>query len=112
MVKQMFLIKRKEGMSHDDFRKYYLEQHAPLVRKAFPEIIRYAINFVHQGKREAVYDAVTEIVWPDFETLKRLKDSSTYQREIVPDEANFIAEGRPMTFLAEEFVAKDVQKPK
>ena len=111
MVKQMFLIKRKEGMSHEDFKKYYLEHHVPLVKKAFPDIVRYTINFVHQGKREALYDALTEIVWADFETLKRLKDSNTYQREVVPDEANFIAEGRPLTFLAEEFVAKDVHNP-
>ena len=109
MIKQMFLIKRKQGISHDEFRKYYVERHAPLVKQTFPEIMKYVINFVHQGKREAAYDAVTEIHWPDFETIKRLKDSDTYRKKIVPDEANFIAKGGPTPFLAEEFVAKDLK---
>jgi uncharacterized protein (TIGR02118 family) len=110
MIKQMFLIKRKEGISHDDFRKYYLEHHAPIVKEAFPEIIKYVINFIHQGKRGSVYDAITEIYWPDFETLKRLNDSDTYQKKIAPDEKNFISKAGAMIFLAEEFVAKEMKK--
>ena len=110
MIKQMFLIKRKPGISHDEFRKYYLEHHAPLVKQAFPDIVKYVINFVRQGKRESGYDAVTEIVWPDFETLKRLNDSDTYQKTIVPDEAKFIFAGGPTMFFAEEFVAKDAKE--
>jgi uncharacterized protein (TIGR02118 family) len=110
MIKQMFLIKRKEGISHDDFRKYYLEHHAPIVKEAFPEIIKYVINFIHQGKRGSVYDAITEIYWPDFETLKRLNDSDTYQKTIAPDEKNFISKAGAMIFLAEEFVAKEMKK--
>jgi hypothetical protein len=28
MVKQIFLVKRRSGMTFDEFKKYYLEQHA------------------------------------------------------------------------------------
>ena len=106
MIKQVFLIKRKEGLSHDEFRKYYVERHAPLVKEAFPQIVKYVINFVHQGKRGAAYDAMTEIYWPDFETLKRLNESDVYQKKVAPDEMNFIALGGATIFLAEEVLAK------
>src|ERR1035437_8107285 len=110
MIKQMFLIKRKEGISHNDFRKYYLEHHAPIVKEAFPEIIKYVINFIHQGKRGSVYDAITEIYWPNYETLKMINGSDTYQKTIAPDEKNFISKAGAMIFLAEEFVAKEMKK--
>lgn len=106
MVKQLFLIKRKEGMSLEDFRKYYVERHAPMVKEAFPQISKYVINFVNQGKKATAYDAVTEISWPDIETLKKLSDSAIYREKIGPDEANFIAKEKTIIFLADELVAK------
>jgi len=86
-IKQVFVLKRKEGMSHDDFRKYYLEHHAPLVLESLPAIEKYVINFIRQGKRGADYDAVTEIFWSDFETFVGLTD--TYQKKVAHDEDNF-----------------------
>jgi hypothetical protein len=107
MIKQVFLIKRKNEMSHEEFKKYYLGHHVPLIKEAFPELIKYVINFVHQGKRETEYDCITELYWPSFETLKKLGDADVYQKKVIPDELVFINTETRKVFLTEEFVAKN-----
>ena len=43
MVKLMYIITPKPGMSRDDFQRYWLESHAPIVRE-IPHLERYVIN--------------------------------------------------------------------
>ena len=69
MIKQIFLIKRKTGMTFDEFKRYYLEIHAPLVKLSFPEIERYVVNLALQRGKETPFDAVTEICWKSFEVI-------------------------------------------
>ena len=42
-MKVMYVIAPKPGMSRDDFQRYWLETHAPIVR-AIPHLERYVIN--------------------------------------------------------------------
>ncbi len=104
MIKQVFTVKRKPGMSFEEFKKYYLEVHAPLVKKSFPEIRKYVVNMALQRGKETAYDAVTEISWDDFETLLKIAKSDTYKNVIRADEQKFIASME--VILAEEFVEK------
>jgi len=109
MVKQIFLVKKKPGMTFDDFRKYYLGVHAPLVKKSFPEIRKYVVNFALQRGKETLYDAITEIYWDDVETIIRAAKSGTYQKTIGPDEKNFSA-GAGLVILTEETIQKELTK--
>ena len=43
MVKLVYIITPKAGMSRDDFQRYWLETHAPIV-KEIPRLERYVIN--------------------------------------------------------------------
>ena len=43
MVKLMYIITPKAGMSRDDFQRYWLETHVPIVKK-IPHLERYVIN--------------------------------------------------------------------
>lgn len=43
MVKLMYIITPKAGMSWDEFQRYWLETHAPIV-KEIPHLERYVIN--------------------------------------------------------------------
>ena len=43
MVKLMYIITPKAGMSRDEFQRYWLETHAPIV-KEIPHLERYVIN--------------------------------------------------------------------
>lgn len=104
MIKQIFLVTRKPGMSFEEFKKYYLEVHAPLARKSFPEMRKYVVNFALRRGKETRYDAITEIYWDDFETIVKIAKSDAYQKVIRPDEEKFAA---PMEIiLTEEYPQK------
>jgi uncharacterized protein (TIGR02118 family) len=105
MIKQVFMVKRKAGMSFEEFKKYYFGVHAPLVMKSFPEITKYVVNLaVQRPGKETAYDAITEICWPDFETLLKIAKSDTYKNVIRPDEERFL--GDAQVILTEEYIQK------
>lgn len=104
MVKQIFLIKRKPGLTFEEFQKHYLEVHAPLVKNSFPEIRKYVVNLAIQRGKETPYDAVTEIYWDDFGTVVKIAKSDIYKNMISPDEKKFI--GKMEVILTEEHPQK------
>jgi uncharacterized protein (TIGR02118 family) len=106
MVKQMFAVKRKKGMNFDEFKKYYLEVHAPLVKKSFPQIRKYVISFVLQRGKETPYDAITSIYWDDVETIVKASKSDTFQKVIMPDEDKAFDRESGIVLLSEEYTQK------
>ena len=46
MVKVMFLVKSKPGLSREEFCRHYEEAHVPLALKYFPTFKRYVRNYV------------------------------------------------------------------
>ena len=106
MVKQIFTIKRKKGMSFEDFKKHYMEVHAPLVKKSFPEIRKYIVNLVLQRGKETPFDAVTEICWDDIDTIVRVAKSDTFKNVIMADEEKFIERSSAVVVLTEETIQK------
>ena len=76
MVKTITFIKRKPGMSVDDFGKYWRTQHAPIVVK-LPGLRRYVqCHTIPSGYRngEPAYDGVAE-VW--FDSTDAMRGSAT-----------------------------------
>jgi uncharacterized protein (TIGR02118 family) len=59
MLKLMSLLKRKEGMSKEDFRKWVTEEHLPYAQ-ALPGLRKYTVN-VTIDDDEFPYDAVNEM---------------------------------------------------
>jgi uncharacterized protein (TIGR02118 family) len=59
--KAIILLARADGMSKDDFRQWWLEEHAPLARQ-LPELRRAVFNLVTTA--DAPFDGVTEL-WFD-----------------------------------------------
>jgi len=106
MIKQIFLIKRKEGMSFADFKKHYLETHAPLFKGLFPKVQKYIVNLAMQRGKETPYDAITEIYWENFEAIIEAVKSEAYKNSIRPDEETFI--GSMQAVLVEEYPQKGV----
>ncbi len=64
MFKAMILLKRKEGLSFDDFKNWWLNDHAVLVRQ-LPGLRRCVVNLA-EGDGAGLYDGCSEL-WFDSE---------------------------------------------
>ena len=78
MFKVMVMIKRKRGMSMEDFIAYYENHHAPLGASKVPNLKRYVRHFirpygnaVHGADAEPPYDVLTEIWFDDEADFQR-----------------------------------------
>ena len=66
MLKVVSLLKRKEGMSLDEFRHWALEEHPPIGQK-LPGIRHYRMSVVIEDNPNFPYDAVSEFWFDDVE---------------------------------------------
>ena len=64
MLKVISLLKRKEGMSLEDFRKWAFEEHPPL-GEALPGIRKYRMSVVLEDNPDLPADAVSEFWFDD-----------------------------------------------
>ena len=109
MVKAIALLKRKPGLSLEQFRKHYEEVHAPLAKRLFPFIRRYVRNYVttmpfSSGNKEPKFDCITE-EWFDntegFQTMMDIYVSET-GRPIREDEKELFDMTRVVYLFVEE----------
>ncbi len=105
LIKLILLGKKDPDKTMEEFKKYYLERHAPLVKKTVPHIKRYVINFALErpGKSNPV-DFITELWWDDIDSVRKFYKSDDYKNIIRPDEIKLGATGDGAYF--EEFVQK------
>ena len=64
MIKVMSLIKRKEGMPFDEFKKWLLNEHVAFARN-LPGLRKYTSNVLINENPDAPYDGVTELFFDD-----------------------------------------------
>ena len=64
MLKVISLLKRKEGMSLETFRKWALEEHPPLGKK-LPGMRHYRMSVVLEDNPDLPYHAVSEFWFDD-----------------------------------------------
>lgn len=67
MLKVLSLMKRKEGMSHAEFRNWALVDHPPLAKK-IPGLLGYRMNALLMETPDAPYDAISEMWFESAET--------------------------------------------
>jgi len=113
MIKVFAIWTRRSDMTHDEAVKYWLEKHAPLVKKTWPFIKKYITNiglpFNYTGWSEdeaPPYDGMAEFWFDvDMETFKEKMQSKEYYEILAPDEKNFIGTWRAM--IVEEITQKE-----
>ena len=71
MVKLVYVITAKAGMSRADFQRYWLEVHAPIVKK-IPHLKRYVIN-VSRPRSDGTAAAIGGVAELWFESLEAMK---------------------------------------
>lgn len=117
MIKLVYCITRKPGMSAEEFRRTWLDDHAPLVASYAAALG--AAGYVQSHTRddpantalqagrgmEPAYDGITELWWEDREAFERAMTSPEAIEAgaaLVKDEARFIDFSRSRLFLTDE----------
>ena len=65
MFKAHIWLKKKDGMSTEDFRQYWLEKHAPIARDGYEHLQGYVVNVATGAPKGQTppYDGVAELTW-------------------------------------------------
>jgi uncharacterized protein (TIGR02118 family) len=119
LIKLVFVIRRREDVAPEEFRRYWLEEHGPLARSLTEPLAmrRYVQSHTvapevnaqlaaTRGTTEA-FDGVAELWWDsleDFVSAFASEEGQTAGRTLMEDEAKFIDFDRSSLFLAEEHV--------
>jgi uncharacterized protein (TIGR02118 family) len=74
MIKIMSMMKRQEGLSIREFRKWVIEQHGE-IGKRMPGMRHYKINVVTDDNIDGEYDAVAEMHFDSVEANKAALES-------------------------------------
>jgi uncharacterized protein (TIGR02118 family) len=108
MIKAISLLKRKPGISLEEFSKHYEEVHVPLAMKHFP-FKRYARNYLSGADAEQLgFDCITE-VW--FETMEDCEAAAAFSaskayKVISDDEERFMDRAKIVAFIVDERVTE------
>ncbi len=94
--KILIFLKRRPGMSIEDFRRYYEEVHVPLALKYSQGLSRYIRRFIDPmpnpetgDSGELAYDVITELWFEDeavFRATAKFMSTHMMSDEIVEDE--------------------------
>jgi uncharacterized protein (TIGR02118 family) len=113
MIKLIGLMKRKAGMSQEEFVKYWYEKHAPFGQRIVPPeclgrgyIQNYSLTF--KPGVDAPYDAVGEIYYDDMAHLQRWIKwyNSEAGKPLRDDEENFMDRSKRVVVITEERVMR------
>lgn len=108
MFKVVWLLKRKEGMTHAEFREHFENSHAPIARKHIAHLFsEYRRNYPNEtwsggdprkagsnfGPKEWEYDCISEWIFPNedaFNELNRIMAEPAVSQEFFEDEEKFL----------------------
>ncbi|TFH23593.1 MAG: EthD family reductase [Myxococcales bacterium] len=105
MVKIVYCITKKPGLSDEEFHRYWKETHGPIAAR-IPTLRRYVQSHTHAASAElgpVSYDGVAEVWFDDLDSL-RLAMNSPEVAAALEDEKNFIDHSRVALFLTQEHV--------
>jgi uncharacterized protein (TIGR02118 family) len=121
MFKWIVQIRKKAGMSREEFIDYYENKHEPLIRRLLPRYPIYRRNYLvfddpmlkidnRGGDADyAGYDVLTESVFPtraDAEAFMAAFAQPEVFAAIKADEANFVEPGHAKMFVVEVYQSR------
>ena len=90
MVKAMFFLFRRPGMSAEEFQSYHHETHVPIVSKV-AAVRRYVVNHtaINPAGAENACDAVTELWFDSMESFQAAVETPE-GAAVFADQPNFL----------------------
>ena len=107
MIKVFGYLKRKPGLSPQEFADYYERNHVPLVLSKAPMPMVYKRNYIQRGDgfniegEEIDFDCITELVFGDRDHLSAWM-ASLGGDDIARDEENFIDRAATRAYVVDE----------
>lgn len=103
MFNVIFLVKKKRGMSQEEFIRYWIDEHTPLTAKV-PGLRSYRCypSAGHDGA-EPAFDAVAILEFDD-ESAWRAAEEGPELAAAIGDAPNFQTADETMAFYAKEYV--------
>jgi len=118
MIKLVFMLRRREGMTREEFQRYWREEHAELVKR-HSEVLgirRYVQTHAREtdlddalarsrGSEPPHYDGVAELWWDSIDDLVQAattEQGQSAQQALLEDERRFIDLANSPIWLGEE----------
>ena len=102
-TKRLGILRKKEGMSHDDFVNHWMKRHAALCVK-LPGLRRYSVNLVERGRFPKFdYDGFSEL-WFDSEADLKAAFESPAGKTLLADLPNFAGQIDPIISVETQFL--------
>ena len=118
MIKIVFMLRRREGTTREEFQRYWREEHAELVKRhaELLRIRRYVQTHARdtdldhaiaesRGSEPRQYDGVAELWWDSIDDLMQAASSEAgqaAQQALLQDESRFIDLANSPVWLGEE----------
>lgn len=109
MLKMTMLLKRKPGLSHEEFVHHHVERHGPLFR-SIPEAKVHCLRYIQTHPvplttdvaSNADYDGTAELWFDDEAGMAAVLGSDTYRDTVFPDEQTFLDHENTLTLVGEQ----------
>jgi EthD domain len=105
MIKVVLLVRRRPGLSREEFRAHYEGTHAPLAARSLAHLSGYTRNFVTGPDNGADPDCITEFWYelePPWSRARELVADDAIRAMLAVDEARFMDRGSMRTLIVEE----------
>jgi len=109
MIKSMSFLKRKPGITKEEFSRYWKDVHAPIAARLIPGLKRYVQNHsIDIPELESEFDGIVEMWWESMEAAMKypLWHESDEAAPLREDEAKFFDTKKMFRFFAEEHIIK------
>lgn len=94
MIKSIAFIRRKAGVSREEFQRHYEEIHAPMGQRLLPGLKGYVRNYPQPrpGMPEPDFDVVTEFWYDSMEAIRQVHEflATPAAQPLLEDERTFI----------------------
>jgi len=112
MIKLVYCITKKQGMTDEEFSRYWKDIHGPIGTRipGLRKLVQSHRIMVPGDKRQPDYDGLAELWFDNVETLLAARQSPEWKAS-TDDEANFIDHGKVAYFVSEEHLITRDSRP-